>query len=324
MGRTGSRRAVDPALLAVCGLILLLLAAPGAGAADSLRILSQNMNRLFDDVDNGNREKRLTRKRFRERVSMAATRFGQDYGLPHIIALQEIENRNVLAQIAAEIERRHGTRYRVLTLPGNDVSGINLGFLVREDLTVRKLEQLFEGHRINDGEFLFSRPPLYLDACYVGKCLILVNLHLRSMRGIDHDRRGKRVRQKRLHQAETIAAWSDRLQQSAKPPSLLLLGDFNALTPSDKFVDVAGILRGKPKAAGVRLRGRDLIEPDLIDLTRRIPAAKRFSFIFRGRKQQLDYMLANEAFDAELESISFGKIDFDFSDHAGLLSRFAW
>jgi predicted extracellular nuclease len=171
---------------------------------------------------------------------------------------------------------------------------------------------------------LFTRPPLYLEACYIENCISLLNVHLRSMRGIDSRKKGERVRRKRLQQAETIAAWSNRFQQSRQGESLLLLGDFNALTPGDKHVDVAGIIRGNPDNSAVRLPARDLIEPDLVDLTELIPAPKRYSFIFRQKKQQLDYMFVNQSFGAEVETIAFSRIDYHFSDHGGLLAWFKW
>ena len=94
-----------------CLILILSLALLAASAqAEPLQVLSQNMNRFFDDVDDGNKEKILSRGRFRQRVETAAEKFADAFELPHIIALQEIENRNVLAQIAAEIERRHGAR----------------------------------------------------------------------------------------------------------------------------------------------------------------------------------------------------------------------
>ena len=100
----------------------------------------------------------------------------------------------------------------------------------------------------------------------------------------------------------------------------MLIGDFNALTPSDDHVDVVGIIRGRP---ALNL-GRDLLDPDLIDLTRRIPPNRRYSYIFKRRKQQLDYLLVNRAFNAELLGIGFSRIDYRFSDHAGLQARFEW
>lgn len=309
------------------GLILLCcaaLASPPA-AADSLRVLSQNMNRLFDDVDDGNREKVLTSSRFEARVRKAAKTFAETWNLPEIIALQEVENLNTLRAIALEIQQRYAARYRQLLIPGQDVSGINLGYLVRSGIEIRKVDQLFRERLIGDeGHPLFTRPPLYLEACYIEKCLALLNLHLRSMRGLDNERRRARVVGKRLRQAETVAAWANRHQRDAELPSLVLLGDFNALTPSDEHVDVAGIIRGNPDDARTAARERDLVEPDLVDLTRRIDADRRYSFIFRRQKQLLDYVFVSQAFAADVTHIALGRIDYRLSDHAGLLVEFAW
>jgi endonuclease/exonuclease/phosphatase family metal-dependent hydrolase len=302
--------------------LLLVLATPTANA-ESLRILSQNMNRLFDNIDDGNHEKILSRGRFQQRVKNAARKFGDDYRLPHIIALQEVENRHVLQQIAAEIRQRYHTGYALVLIPGQDISGINLAFLVRLDVQIKNIEQLFGDAKFKlTGNPLFSRPPLYLEACTINHCISLLNVHLRSMRGIDSDRDGSRVTRKRRRQAETIAAWSDGFQRSREGISLLLLGDFNALTPSDVHVDVAGIIRGNPDNTTAALPGRDLLEPDLVDLTELIPPAKRYSFIFRHNKQQLDYMFVNRGFAADVEDIAFSRIDYRFSDHAGLLAWF--
>jgi len=152
----------------------------------------------------------------------------------------------------------------------------------------------------------------------------LVNLHLRSMRGIDDARRGKRVVRKRLRQAETIALWTNRYQLENSDSLLMILGDFNALTPADKHVDVAGIIRGNPDNRRSQLTSGDLLNPDLVDLTRRIPAQRRYSYIFRQKKQQLDYMFANQALADTVETVAFATIDYSFSDHAGLLVRHRW
>ncbi|MDH3388900.1 MAG: hypothetical protein OEN02_13450 [Gammaproteobacteria bacterium] len=325
MGFPGTLGPLTPGILFCRILILLVALAPQAAAAEPLRVLSQNMNRLFDDIDDGNNERVLSSGRFQNRVTVAAKKFGEHFGLPHIIALQEVENLNVLQQIAAEIQRRYAARYRLVLIPGQDISGINLGFLVRYGIEIRKVDQLFRDSTVEPGGApLFARPPLYLEACYIENCLTLVNLHLRSMRGIDSRSDGDRVRRKRLLQAEAIASWSNRLQRSQPAHSLLILGDLNALTPGDEHVDVVGIIRGNPDNSRARLQGRDLVEPDLVDLTGLIPAEKRYSFIFRRQKQQLDYMLVNDAFGADVEVIAFSGIDTHFSDHAGLLAWFSW
>lgn len=308
-----------------CTLLLGLVLFTSATSAEPLRVLSQNMNRLFDDVDDGNREQILSSGRYRQRIKTAAKRFGERFGLPHIIALQEVENLNVLRSIALELQQRYSARYRQVLIPGEDTSGINIGFLLRYGIEIKKVDQLFREQRLDaEGNPLFTRPPLYLEACLIENCLTLVNLHLRSMRGLESAEQRERVMRKRKLQAETLAAWVDTRQRVRADLSLLLLGDFNALTPSDEYVDVAGIIRGNPDNARTRLRARDLVDPDLVDLTEMIPADKRYSYVFRRRKQLLDYMLVNRAFAADVESIAFSRIDYRLSDHAGLLAWFTW
>jgi len=212
-----------------------------------------------------------------------------------------------------------------LLLPGNDPSAINLAYLVRYGVGIKKVEQLFADEIFDSGaQALFSRPPLHLEACYIENCLSLLNLHLRSMRGIDNAASGAQVRRKRLAQAEAIARWSNRLQNSKVGVSLLILGDLNALTPADEHVDIAGVIRGNPENRDRRLRGPDLVQPDLVDLSLLIPEKKRYSFVFRRRKQQLDYMLVNQAFADRVEYIAFSGIDSRFSDHAWLEAWFSW
>lgn len=325
MGRKDPRRPLNPGKKSSLFPILALLLFSGCASAEPLRVLTQNLNRFFDDVDDGMQEKVLSQKRFGQRVRTAAKKFGETYGLPQIIALQEVENLNVLNRIAAEIERRYNVRYRPILLPGHDPSAINLAYLVRHAVEIRKVEQLFRDKTFGaDRQFLFSRPPLYVEACHIEICLSLLNLHLRSMRGIDGASRGERVRRKRLAQAEAIARWSNRLQNSRAGVSLLILGDLNALTPADDHVDIAGVIRGNPDNRNKRLRGPDLVQPDLVDLTLLIPQKKRYSFVYKRRKQQLDYMLVSQAFSADVEHIAFGRIDNRFSDHAGLLAWFSW
>ena len=66
-----------------------------------------------------------------------------------------------------------GPRYQPYTIPGNDPGGINLGVLVRNDVAVNSLTQLFKGTMTNSCSsnppcLLNDRPPLLLDAAYNG------------------------------------------------------------------------------------------------------------------------------------------------------------
>ncbi len=318
--RSKLRRALFTTMLAAVVLVL-----PPSLGAEPFVILSQNMNRLFDNIDNGNNEEILTSADFHSRVAQAAQKFAEDYSLPQVIALQEVENENVVQQIADLLNRHYATDYRVILIPGLDISSINLAFLVQSDIKINKIDQLFREQRLPyDRSPLFSRPPLYIEVCQQTRCLSLLNLHLRSMLGINSAGRGERVARKRLRQAEAVAVWANLFQKKYPQSWLIVLGDFNALTPADNHVDVAGIIRGSPDNSRSRLLSRDLLNPDLIDLTRRIPAQRRYSYIYRQKKQQLDYMYANQPLANAIDGIVFGSIDYSFSDHAGLLAWYSW
>ncbi|MCP3689727.1 MAG: hypothetical protein GY784_15075 [Gammaproteobacteria bacterium] len=288
-----------------------------------LAVLSQNMHRLFNDIDNGNRETVLSSKTYRKRISDIASKIKHQFEFPQIIALQEVESLEVLVDISKAVVKNDGPVYQAVLLEGNDRSGIDVGFLVNNRFEIRQQRQLFK-NTLFGRNFLFSRPPLVLELCYKPGCITLVNLHLRSMRGLGPAAKGKTIALKRRQQAENLARWVDQFQLEQPQTSLMLLGDFNALTPHDKYTDIVGAVRGDPDNAQVKYSARDLIKRDLIDLTRQVNKPERFSYVYKNQKQILDYMLINQRFKPKLQSAEFSDIDREFSDHAGLWARFTW
>lgn len=306
-------------LLAISLSIFLLL--DPVASADTIRIASQNINRLFDDVDDGNGEKIETSQKFQQRLKSTAEVIVQQFQAAHIIAFQEVENMNVLKRLAKQIGEHGGLKYRAILHPGNDISSINVGYLIHEKLRVEDTRQLFKTSRLGTNP-LFSRPPLLVKVC-LQTCLTLVNLHLRSMRGLRSAKKSKRVSNKRLKQAIELAKWVDRFQTRYPQQSLMLLGDFNALTPHDGFTDIVGTIAGDPNNIDVRFPSDDLVKHDLIDLTRQIPTSGRYSYVYKGHKQIIDYMLVSQNFRPKLRHIGFGEIDRAVSDHAGLSAEFS-
>ena len=196
--------------------------------------------------------------------------------------------------------------------------------MVKSTFQVDEYFQLFRKRRLAiDGSYLFSRPPLFTRLCQLDRCLSLVNVHLRSMRGISKSKKAKRNRLKRLHQAQALASWINKAQKTSFK-SLAIIGDFNALKPSDKWVDVMGVIEGKPDNKRPLLKSKDMVEPDIIDATSSIPEKNRVSFNYKGNYQQLDYLLVNNQFGATINSIQFLPIDRKLSDHAALLANMSW
>jgi len=310
--------------LSILGLLLFcLLSAVDADQKFSLSIVSQNMHRLIDDVDDGNKSRSINTKIYQKRLDLAAMQIISIFSLPDIIALQEVENIKILQHLADRIQWQTKIKYQPVLIEGNDISGIDVGYLVQSSWRIKSSRTLFQHQQLKINlNPLFSRPPLLIEICKNQQCLTLVNLHLRSMRGIRSGKSSYRNRQKRLKQAETLARWVQEFQTENPNHSLLLIGDFNALKPSDPYVDSIGIIQGVPDQQRPEMKSADLVEPNLVDLSLNIPINKRYSFRYKKRKQQLDYLMVNQSFAYQLKNIRFGRINRRFSDHAALLAEF--
>ncbi len=310
-------------LLALIGSGLFSIS-PAAYATESdLHLVSQNLNRLFDDKDDGNREKVLSTRQYQKRLQLVVEKVANDFDFADVLALQEVEHIDVLRDIADLLRTTHRQDYQAFLIEGNDSSGIDVGYLVKVPLQVTSVKALFQQQTFGrDRNPLFTRPPLLLEICR-NQCLAIVNVHLRSMRGLRSAKKGSRVAQKRRLQAETLAKWIHQRQQQRPQQGLVISGDFNALTPSDSYVDSLGTIMGQPDQRRPRWKSKDLLEPDLIDVTRRIPHRQRFSYQYKGNRQQLDYILVSAPLKQRVNQVSFSKIDYAFSDHAAVQASFS-
>jgi endonuclease/exonuclease/phosphatase family metal-dependent hydrolase len=298
----------------IFALLLLFFAPLCTEAQTTLRLVSQNLNRFFDDRSDGYREKVLSTREYHERIDTFINAVIQHYDSPDVLALQEVENIRVLDDLAKALRRKQQGEYRTFLIEGNDRSGIDVGYLVRSTVPVRSVKALFADATYGEDVPVFSRPPLLLEVC-PDRCLTILNLHLRSMRGLASSKTGDRVAYKRRRQAEKIARWVQRWQQKRPQDHLAIVGDFNALTPSDKFVDVVGTIRGAPDNRRPQWKS-----DDLIDTSAHLPATERVSYIFRKRRQQLDYLLVSETLKNSIHSVKFTPIDYGLSDHAALVA----
>jgi endonuclease/exonuclease/phosphatase family metal-dependent hydrolase len=308
-------------------LLLLLLVSPTLSADWTL--VSQNLNRLFDDIDDPGDDQVTDSKRYHERIRRLAERITGGFGQPDVLAVQEVEKKAVLEAVAQAVVERGGRRYRALLVDGNDRSGIDVGYLVADGLEVHRLEPLFADRRYRyrkQGKMieapLYARPPLLLEFCRDAACFTLVNVHLRSMRGLRHRSKGKRIALKRQLQAETLARWVQRFQETRPGQPLALVGDFNALQPPDRHVDVIGTIIGQPDQQRPRRISPDLVEPDLIDPSIGLPKGRRYSYRYKKRRQLLDYLLLSRPAAGLLTSIRYDRIDYRLSDHAALRAAF--
>ena len=236
---------------------------------------------------------------------------------PDVLAVQEVGDLAVLQDLADQIsaDSAGAVSYTPYLEPGNDVGGINVGFLVGQHISVDAITQLGKGDLFNfdnPPSPLHDRPPLLLE----GKCQLeygtypisVMVVHNRSLNGITTTR----TQQKRFEQAESIAAMIDGLQATDPSVRLIVLGDFNAFEFADGYVDAVGIITGdyEPADSLVCAPPADCTQPDEPRLTNRVldlEQRDRYSFIFEGNAQVLDHALTSNALTEDVSGVQFGR-----------------
>ena len=286
-----------------------------------LTIGSLNMFRLFDDIDDpeDNTTGRtrddavVSTEEYERRKAKFVAYILDVLGAPDVLAVQEVEKLEVLEDLAADIVTANPVIvYSAYLEEGNDVGTIDVGFLVRDTVAVDAITQIGKDEILDfDGSLLHDRPPLLLEGRSTNEGadypFAVMNLHNRSLGGIDSDSSGERVRAKRLAQAQSVATAVQALQESNPAIRLVVTGDFNAFEFSDGYVDVLGQIRGDVNPSANLLSGPDLVEPDLINQVMSIEPHERYSFIFGGSAQVLDHALTSMALDASFRGLMYGR-----------------
>ena len=286
-----------------------------------LTIGSLNLFRLFDDVDDPEdnttgrtRDDAVVSTAEYERRRAKFVAYVLDVlNAPDVLAVQEVEKLEVLEDLAADIAAADSTIvYSAYLEEGNDVGTIDVGFLVRDTVAVDAITQIGKDEILDfDGSLLHDRPPLLLEGRSINEGadypFAVMNLHNRSLGGIDSASSGERVRAKRLAQAQSVATAVQALQDDNPAIRLVVTGDFNAFEFSDGYVDVLGQIRGDVDPSANLLSGPDLVEPDLINQVMSIEAGERYSFVFRGSAQVLDHALTSMALDASFRGLMYGR-----------------
>lgn len=299
-----------------------------------------NLFRFFDTIDdpalsNGSGgEPILTATALNNRLGKTAEAICSYLKTPDIIGVVEVENIGVLTQLADTINNGQvptgsavpacntAPGYVPYLIEGNDVGGIDVGFLISSKIvdegTTPRVEVL-DVVQENDGELLVNpdsststlndRPTLRLQAVVHNAngasypVTVMIN-HLRSLNDANTTTGGSngwasdghRVRGKRLKQAESLARLVDARQVANPNEKIILLGDFNAFEFSDGLVDSMGIITGQEvPASEVTLHSGFVVGTPLTTLTTVDPANERYSFSFDGNAQSLDHAVVNEA-----------------------------
>ena len=299
--------------------------APNPG---ELTVASFNLERFFDDVnDPAIGEPVLSTAAFSNRLTKASLAIRNVLRTPDVLGIVEAENLTTLQALASKINgdavaaAQPNPSYVAYLVEGNDVGGIDVGFLVKSSrVSVGAVTQ--EGktttfvNPAGDTETLNDRPPLVLQASVSGFPFTVIVNHLRSLIDIEDAANGPRVRAKRKAQAEFLANLVQARQTANPNERLILVGDFNAFEFNDGYVDSIGTIKGVPAPASqVTTASPDLVNPDLTVLAEALlPANERYSFSFRGNAQMIDHVITNPPATSIATRIAFARSNVDFPE----------
>lgn len=301
---------------------------PAAQPAE-LKIGSFNLERFYDTVnDPGTSDVALTAAAFERRLKKASLAIRNVLGMPHVLAVVEMENLATLQALAARIDADAASasqappNYQACLVEGNDIGGIDVGFLYSSRVTLVDCVQFGKDTTYIDPNTMLpatlnDRPPIVLrgsikapgsDSAYP---FTVVANHLRSLNDIDSPTDGNRVRAKRRAQAEFTAS----LLQDRQSENTISVGDYNAFQFSDGYVDVMGTIKGAPAPFNqVFLSSSDLVNPNYTNLVETVPPATGYSYVFSGNAQSLDHVLVNNRVLPRVTRYTVARLDADFPE----------
>jgi len=239
---------------------------------------------------------------------------------PDILAVQEVQNIVELEDLADQIALDSGVVYTASLIEGNDLGGIDVGFLTRQDIQIDSITQVdpdvtFLNPVTNEQNILHDRPPLLLE----GSCqlefgsfpIAVMAVHNRSLNSIEDPIQGVRVRKKRFLQAVSIAEEVAALQNADPDIRLVVTGDFNAFEFTDGYVDAVGVITGDFVPVDNLVCNEEdcsgLPDNDLFEEVLGLDDGDRYSFIFGGNAQVLDHALTSVGLAAEISGFEYGR-----------------
>lgn len=282
-----------------------------------LTIASFNMERFYDTVKDPSLEDvALTPSAFANRLNKASLTIRNVLHYPDILGVEEMGKLTTLQTLAAQIDEDALAAgdpvpsYAAYLVEGNDISGINVGFLVKTTkIAVVDVTQYGKDTRFTEpsgsSALLNDRPPLVLRAMISSgsgelPLTVIVN-HLRSLDDINDPTEGPTVRAKRQAQAQYLANLIQSFQANDPAVNLLSIGDYNAYQFSDGYVDVMGIIEGGPN-------------PPLVDLNGKLPPSGQYSYSYNGVAEEMDHILANPNMAALASGCAIARNDADFPE----------
>lgn len=295
-------------------------------------VASFNIENFFDDeINSSNVEKEAVTPKdvFQKRLAKTSLAIRNVLSMPDVLGIIEVENLKALQKLADKINadavaaKQPDPKYVAYLEESNDVRGIDVAFLVKSTkIKVIEVQQLAKKEKLEgvvggEGQNLYDRPPLLLKAEVIdpksAKPLtftVIVN-HFKSYNGIDDEKDGDRVRQKRRLEAEWLAKFVEDRQKADPTERIILCGDFNSFQFNDGYNDLIGILKGRSDQ-NVLVPSKTAFATGLVNMIDYIDPKSRYSYSFDGSAQSLDHILVNKPARSRLLKFGYSRSNADF------------
>lgn len=276
--------------------------------AGAFVVASFNMDNYFDtfdDTGNDAEPKPSEAELALKQAKLSAT-INEGLGCPAVIGLQEVENAALLAQLATSLSEPCGFRYEITHLESPDARGADLALMSEPSrVTVRQaiLRQActdldtgvidLEAGCLDGQQPLFSRPPLQVTVSIDGQDFAFLVNHFKSKRD-----GAEETAPRRLAQAAHIRRLAEEFTSNDPTTNTIVLGDFNDYDGTE-VMDV--LLEG-----GV-----------LLDALQDVPADSRYSYIFDGASQLIDWILVSPGLTNLLRGVGILHVNADFPYRMG-------
>ncbi len=260
------------------------------------RVMSWNVENLFDFVVPHPSSPPLPKvSEYKRDISRVAQTI-EAAGFPTVIGFQEVENIDILEDVAAD-PLLEGYGYVAALIEGTDSRGIDVGYLVRGD----------QAQIINTVQYpapgnITSRPPLMIEIQLKESdtSLYLLNNHFTSMSGGEEATEPRRNAQ---------AAWNAQIVsdlEKENPTGLIVvMGDLNSYYGS--------------------LPLQTLEESGLINVFDWLEEDERYTYVYQGASQVLDHILLNETLETYLVDVDVLHCNADYplpySDDEGFIHK---
>jgi len=270
-----------------------------------ISLVTFNLDNYFDSVNDTDTETEpiLDSASLNVKKDKLAYAIASALGCPTLIAVQEVEHGNLLTDLAEILEEPCNFRYEVTHRDAPDARGSDLAMM--SDPRHVQVTNVFQKQGcttldtgVSDSDFacaggeqpLFSRPPLQVDVLVDEFPLSIIVNHLKSKRGGEAE-----TFVRRMAQAEHLHSLARSLLSEDNSSAIAVVGDFNDYYQSPVMEQLT--------ATGY-----------LLDILNIVPEDERYSYIFDGYSQLIDWILVSPSLMPKIASVQIVHINSDYHD----------